>query len=164
MRLGLPSASTHEFRVSLLCPVELTDPKTGEVKKHLVSIDRLTNEVVSIPLDKVYTFGIAVGIDPRISGFFTLRLLLTYSLYKLHVAFVCIILEVTGKPASVVQFDFFASDNRWCITTNRPSSLRSRPLSEVKDLKQRLVFHSRAVSRKFEEPKERRVLCLTHEI
>ncbi|HBY17264.1 MAG TPA: hypothetical protein DEG90_09045 [Porphyromonadaceae bacterium] len=35
-------------------PVELTDPKTGEVKKHLVSIDRLTNEVVSIPLDKVY--------------------------------------------------------------------------------------------------------------
>lgn len=34
--------------------VDLIDPKTGEVKKSLVSIDRLTNEVESIPVDKVY--------------------------------------------------------------------------------------------------------------
>ncbi len=34
--------------------VDLTDPKTGEVKKSLVSIDRLTNEVESVPVDKVY--------------------------------------------------------------------------------------------------------------
>jgi len=29
-------------------------PKTGEVKKSLVSIDRLTNEIESIPVDKIY--------------------------------------------------------------------------------------------------------------
>lgn len=34
--------------------VDLTDPKTGEVKKSLVSIDRMTNEVESIPVDKIY--------------------------------------------------------------------------------------------------------------
>lgn len=34
--------------------VDLTDPKTGEVKKSLVSIDRMTNEIESIPVDKVY--------------------------------------------------------------------------------------------------------------
>ena len=34
--------------------VDLTDPKTGEVKKSLVSIDRLTNEVESVPVDRVY--------------------------------------------------------------------------------------------------------------
>lgn len=34
--------------------VDLTDPKTGEVKKSLVSIDRLTNEIESIPVDKIY--------------------------------------------------------------------------------------------------------------
>ena len=34
--------------------VELADPNTGEVKKSLVSIDRLTNEIDSTPLDKVY--------------------------------------------------------------------------------------------------------------
>lgn len=34
--------------------IDLTDPKTGEVKKSLVSIDRLTNEIESIPVDKIY--------------------------------------------------------------------------------------------------------------
>ena len=34
--------------------VELADTQTGEVQKSLVSIDRLTNEIVSIPVDKVY--------------------------------------------------------------------------------------------------------------
>lgn len=34
--------------------VDLTVPKTGEVKKSLVSIDRLTNEIESIPVDKVF--------------------------------------------------------------------------------------------------------------
>lgn len=34
--------------------VELTDPKTGETKKCLVSIDRLTNEIESMPVDKIY--------------------------------------------------------------------------------------------------------------
>lgn len=34
--------------------VDLTDPKTGEVKKSLISIDRLTNEIESIPVDKIY--------------------------------------------------------------------------------------------------------------
>ena len=34
--------------------VDLTDPKTGEVKKSLVSIDRMTNEIESIPVDKVF--------------------------------------------------------------------------------------------------------------
>lgn len=35
-------------------PLELKDSATGEIKKHLVSLDRLTNEVESIPVDKVY--------------------------------------------------------------------------------------------------------------
>lgn len=34
--------------------VDLTDPLTGEVKKSLVSIDRLTNEIESVPVDKVF--------------------------------------------------------------------------------------------------------------
>ncbi len=34
--------------------VDLTDPKIGEVKKSLISIDRLTNEIESIPVDKIY--------------------------------------------------------------------------------------------------------------
>ncbi len=34
--------------------VELADTQTGEVQKSLVSIDRLTNEIVSIPVDNVY--------------------------------------------------------------------------------------------------------------
>lgn len=34
--------------------VELADPATGEMKKSLVSIDRLTNEIESIPVDKVF--------------------------------------------------------------------------------------------------------------
>lgn len=34
--------------------VELTDPKTGETKKCLVSIDRLTNEIEAMPVDKIY--------------------------------------------------------------------------------------------------------------
>ena len=34
--------------------VELADPKTGEMKKCLVSIDRLTNEIEAMPVDKIY--------------------------------------------------------------------------------------------------------------
>lgn len=34
--------------------VELADPKTGETKKCLVSIDRLTNEIEAMPVDKIY--------------------------------------------------------------------------------------------------------------
>ena len=34
--------------------VELADPKTGEMKKNLVSIDRLTNDIVAMPVDKIY--------------------------------------------------------------------------------------------------------------
>lgn len=34
--------------------VELADPKTGEVQKCLVSIDRLTNEIEAMPVDKIY--------------------------------------------------------------------------------------------------------------
>lgn len=34
--------------------VELADPKTGEMKKCLVSIDRLTNEIEAVPVDKIY--------------------------------------------------------------------------------------------------------------
>lgn len=34
--------------------VELADPKTGEMKKSLVSIDRLTNDIVAMPVDKIY--------------------------------------------------------------------------------------------------------------
>lgn len=35
-------------------PVDLTNPKTGQTEKCLVSIDRLTNEIESIPVDKVF--------------------------------------------------------------------------------------------------------------
>lgn len=34
--------------------VELVDPKTGEIKRCLVSIDRLTNEIESMPIDNIY--------------------------------------------------------------------------------------------------------------
>lgn len=34
--------------------VELTDPQTGEMKKCLISIDRLTNDIVAMPVDKIY--------------------------------------------------------------------------------------------------------------
>ena len=34
--------------------VDLKDPATGEVHKCLVSIDRLTNEIESIPVDKIF--------------------------------------------------------------------------------------------------------------
>lgn len=34
--------------------VELADPKTGEMQKCLVSIDRLTNDIEAIPVDKIY--------------------------------------------------------------------------------------------------------------
>lgn len=34
--------------------VELADPATGEIKKCLVSIDKLTNEIEAIPVEKVY--------------------------------------------------------------------------------------------------------------
>lgn len=34
--------------------VELADPNTGEIKRCLVSIDRLTNEIESMPIDNIY--------------------------------------------------------------------------------------------------------------
>lgn len=34
--------------------VELADPQTAEMKKSLVSIDRLTNDIVAMPVDKIY--------------------------------------------------------------------------------------------------------------
>lgn len=34
--------------------VDLKDPVTGEVQKCLVSIDRLTNEIECIPVDKIF--------------------------------------------------------------------------------------------------------------
>lgn len=34
--------------------VDLIDPKTGEAKKCLVSIDSLTNDIVAMPVDKIY--------------------------------------------------------------------------------------------------------------
>ena len=34
--------------------VELADPKTGELQKSLVSIDKLTNEIEAIPVSKIY--------------------------------------------------------------------------------------------------------------
>lgn len=34
--------------------VELADPKTGEMKKCLVSIDRLTNDIEAMPVDKIF--------------------------------------------------------------------------------------------------------------
>lgn len=47
--------------------VELADPDTGEVKKSLVSIDRLTNEIESVPLDKVYIKQKVANIDLTMS-------------------------------------------------------------------------------------------------
>lgn len=38
-------------------PVELLNPETGKMEKSLVSLDRLTNEIESVPLDKVYIHG-----------------------------------------------------------------------------------------------------------
>ncbi len=34
--------------------VELADPMTGEMKKCLVSVDRLTNEIEAMPVDKIF--------------------------------------------------------------------------------------------------------------
>ena len=34
--------------------VEMADPKTGEMKKCLVSIDRLTNDIEAVPIDKIF--------------------------------------------------------------------------------------------------------------
>lgn len=38
-------------------PVELLNPETGKMEKSLVSLDRITNEIESVPLDKVYIHG-----------------------------------------------------------------------------------------------------------
>ena len=43
--------------------VELTDPKTGEMKKCLVSIDKLTNEIEAVPVDKIYIKPKVANID-----------------------------------------------------------------------------------------------------
>ena len=43
--------------------VELADPKTGEMKKCLVSIDRLTNEIEAVPVDKIYIKSKVANID-----------------------------------------------------------------------------------------------------
>lgn len=43
--------------------VELADPKTGELKKCLVSIDKLTNEIEAIPVDKIYIKPKVANID-----------------------------------------------------------------------------------------------------
>lgn len=44
-------------------PVELTDPKTGEKVRCLVSIDRLTNEIEALPVDKIYIKPKVANID-----------------------------------------------------------------------------------------------------
>lgn len=44
-------------------PVELADPKTGEKVRSLVSIDRLTNEIEAIPVDKIYIKPKVANID-----------------------------------------------------------------------------------------------------
>lgn len=44
-------------------PVELADPKTGELKKCLVSIDKLTNEIEAVPVDKIYIKPKVANID-----------------------------------------------------------------------------------------------------
>ena len=44
-------------------PVELADPKTGEKVKSLVSIDKLTNEIDAIPVDKIYIKPKVANID-----------------------------------------------------------------------------------------------------
>lgn len=43
--------------------VELADPKTGEMKKCLVSIDKLTNEIEAMPVDKIYIKPKVANID-----------------------------------------------------------------------------------------------------
>lgn len=43
--------------------VELADPKTGELKKCLVSIDKLTNEIEAMPVDKIYIRNKVANID-----------------------------------------------------------------------------------------------------
>lgn len=43
--------------------VELTDPKTGEIRKCLVSIDKLTNEIEAVPVDKIYIKPKVANID-----------------------------------------------------------------------------------------------------
>ena len=43
--------------------VELADPKTGEMKKCLVSIDKLTNEIEAVPVDKIYIKPKVANID-----------------------------------------------------------------------------------------------------
>ena len=43
--------------------VELADPKTGELKKCLVSIDKLTNEIEAVPVDKIYIKPKVANID-----------------------------------------------------------------------------------------------------
>ena len=43
--------------------VELADPKTGEMKKCLVSIDKLTNEIEAMPVDKIYIKQKVANID-----------------------------------------------------------------------------------------------------
>ncbi|WP_305036769.1 DUF4099 domain-containing protein [Paramuribaculum intestinale] len=48
---------------SLGKPVELTDPKTGEKVKCLVSIDKLTNEIEALPVDKIYIKPKVANID-----------------------------------------------------------------------------------------------------
>lgn len=44
-------------------PVELTDPKTGEKVRSLVSIDKLTNEIEAIPVEKIYIKPKVANID-----------------------------------------------------------------------------------------------------
>ena len=43
--------------------VELADPKSGELKKCLVSIDKLTNEIEAVPVDKIYIKPKVANID-----------------------------------------------------------------------------------------------------
>ncbi|MBD5356098.1 MAG: DUF4099 domain-containing protein, partial [Bacteroides sp.] len=43
--------------------VELADPKTGELQKSLVSIDKLTNEIEAIPVNKIYIKPKVANID-----------------------------------------------------------------------------------------------------
>lgn len=43
--------------------VDLVDPKTGETKKCLVSIDKLTNEIEAVPVDKIYIKPKVANID-----------------------------------------------------------------------------------------------------
>lgn len=43
--------------------VDLTDPHTGQTQKCLVSLDKITNEIESIPVDKVYIKNKVANID-----------------------------------------------------------------------------------------------------